>query len=66
MKDQSQAAIPIQYSGYPLSIADLKKQQQQTNLAVVKTANQQTTFVQENEITNDPNNWDLTWFNNYE
>ena len=65
MKDQSRAAIPIQYSGYPLSVADLKKQQI-SPLTLVKTINQETTFVQENEITNDPGNWDLTWFNNYE
>ena len=65
MKDQSRAAIPIQYSGYPLSVADLKKQQK-PKLSIVKTFNQETTFVQENEITNDPVNWDHNWFNNYE
>ena len=65
MKDQSGAAIPIQYSGYPLSVADLTKQQKSA-LTIVKTLNQETTFVQENEITNDPVNWDLNWFSNYE
>ena len=65
MKDQSGAAIPIQYSGYPLSVADLTKQQKPA-LIIVKTLNQETTFVQENEITNDPDNWDLNWFSNYE
>ena len=65
MKDQSRTAIPIQYSGYPLSVADLKNQQKPP-LRIVKLLNQETTFVQENEITNDPVNWDLTWFNNYE
>jgi len=64
MKDQSQA---IQYSGYPLSIADFKqKPKKKGEMAVVKTANDQTTSVQENIISNDPKNWDLTWFNNYE
>jgi hypothetical protein len=64
MKDHSQA---IQYSGYPLSIADLKqKPKKKGEMAVVKTANDQTSFVQENNISNDPKNWDLTWFNNYE
>ena len=65
MKDQSRAAIPIQYSGYPLSVADLTKLQR-PKLSVVKNLNQETTFVQESEITNDPINWDLNWFNNYE
>jgi len=64
MKDQSQA---IQYSGYPLSIADLtEKSKKKGEMAVVKTANDQTTSVQENKISNDPKNWDFTWFNNYE
>lgn len=65
MKDHSGAAIPIQYSGYPLSVADLKPLHT-SKLSIVKTVNQETTFVQENEITNDPDNWDQNWFNNYE
>ncbi|MGZ8537769.1 MAG: hypothetical protein ACXWV9_05855 [Flavisolibacter sp.] len=65
MKDQSRAEIPIQYSGHPLSVADLTKQKK-SPLTIVKTLNQETTFVQENEITNDPVNWDHNWFNNYE
>jgi hypothetical protein len=65
MKDHSQVAI--QYSGYPLSIADLQqKPKKKGELAVLKAANDQTTSVQENKITNDPGNWDMTWFNNYE
>jgi len=65
MKDQSQAAI--QYSGYPLSVADLhKKPKKESGMTVVKIANDQTTSVQKNVITNDPKNWDENWFNNYE
>jgi hypothetical protein len=65
MKDQSRAAI--QFSGYPLTIAEPnKKSKENPGLAVVKTANDQTTSVQKSTITNDPKNWDLNWFNNYE
>ena len=66
MKDHSQAAI--QFSGYPLSIADRKqKLKQQAELIALKPkVNNQTTFIQKNKITNDPKNWDLDWFTGYE
>ena len=64
MKDRSQLAI--QYSGYPLSVAELKQKPSKPGMTVVKSVDDQTTSVQKNRITNDPVNWDVNWFNNYE
>jgi hypothetical protein len=68
MKDLSQAAI--QFSGYPLSIADLKPKSRQAKLTAIKSmVNHPRTSFQifpESRITNDPKNWDVNWFNGYE
>ena len=66
MKDQSGAAI--QYSGYPLTIVQLKVKPRQTKLTLIKPEvnHRQTTSIQENKITNDPKSWDDNWFNGYE
>ncbi len=66
MKDQSEAAI--QYSGYPLTIVQLKAKQIQPKLTLIKPEinHRQTTVIQENKITNDPKSWDDGWFNGYE
>jgi hypothetical protein len=65
MKDQSGAAI--QFSGYPLSIAELKQKPWQSTLIAIKTvSNHYTTSIQQSKISNDPKNWDVNWFNGYE
>ena len=65
MKDRSQLAI--QYSGYPLSVAEIKqKPSLKPGMSVVKPLDDHTTSVQKNRITNDPVNWDENWFSNYE
>ena len=66
MKDLTRAAI--QYSGYPLSIAEPKtKTEKKTGLYVIKPEVYRiTTFIQKNRITNDPHNWDVDWFSGYE
>ena len=66
MKDQTGAAI--QYSGYPLTIVELKQKPRQYKLTIVKLEinHRQTTSIQDSKITNDPRNWDETWFNGYE
>jgi hypothetical protein len=66
MKEQS-AALP-QFSGYPLKIA----QSNQKLLyaiklkAVKKETSYSSTSNQKNNITNDPQYWDESWFGNYE
>ena len=64
MKNSSTAAI--QFSGYPLTIADSKKMRPPGLVAIKKEVNQLTTSIQKNKITNDPRNWDENWFNGYE
>ena len=66
MKDRSQSAI--QYSGYPLSV--IEKKQDAIKSPVVQIPRSQglaqTTFIQKNQISNDPRNWDVNWFGSYE
>jgi hypothetical protein len=65
MKDQSGTAI--QYSGYPLTIAEPKQKWKQSPLTAVKPeVNPKTTSIQKSKISNDPKNWDEGWFNGYE
>ncbi len=66
MKDRSQSAI--QYSGYPLSVIENKTpviKPAVVRMPVTQT-HTQTTFIQKNQISNDPINWDLNWFGCYE
>jgi hypothetical protein len=65
MKHQSQAMI--QFSGYPLRIAEPKQKPRTTTLVLVKPeVDQHTTAIQKNKISNDSNYWDESWFNGYE
>ena len=66
MKQQSQAAL--QFSGYPLAVAD-PKQKREPSLALKvfrKEVNSHTTSIQKSKISNDPLYWDEKWFNGYE
>ena len=66
MKDQSGTAI--QYSGYPLTVVQLKEKIRQPKLTLIRPEinHRQTISIQENKITNDPKSWDDNWFNGYE
>ncbi len=65
MKHRSEGAI--QYSGYPLSIAELKPKEKGAPLMLVKVEMYiSTTFIQKSRITNDPKHWDVNWFGGYE
>lgn len=64
MKAQSEATI--QFSGYPLSIVDTKLKVKKAELIVVKPSESFQTSFPKNAVTNDPQNWDVDWFNSYE
>ncbi|MGZ8543973.1 MAG: hypothetical protein ACXWV0_01695 [Flavisolibacter sp.] len=66
MKDRSQSAI--QYSGYPLAVIEKKQAVIKTSVVVLSrpSGHAQTTFIQKNQISNDPRNWDVNWFGSYE
>jgi hypothetical protein len=56
---------PLQFSGYPLRIADPDPRTKNVELAIIKlleaTASPKKAFT-----VNDPENWDVDWFNSYE
>jgi hypothetical protein len=62
---KTQHETPIQFSGYPLSIAETKQKEKKIDLTIVKPLYTQIPN-QKNSIVNDPNNWDIDWFNSYE
>lgn len=66
MKNSSTAMM--QFSGYPLTIVEIKKAKAGTLVPVKKqpSPNTTTTAIQNNKISNDPQNWDEGWFNGYE
>ncbi|HEU4472584.1 MAG TPA: hypothetical protein VFR58_15930 [Flavisolibacter sp.] len=65
MKDRYQA--PIQFSGYPLSVSKAKQVCRQPAKPLrPKLFFERTTAIQQNQISNDPRNWDLSWFASYE
>lgn len=66
MKDRSQNAL--QYSGYPLVVAEQKKEKLQASVLKLtsKELSIQTTFIQQNPITNEARHWDVNWFASYE
>lgn len=62
---KTQHETPIQFSGYPLSIVETKQEIKKVELTVVKPLQTQPNH-QNKSIANDPNNWDVDWFNSYE
>ncbi len=57
----------LQFSGYPLSIAENKparKEVKKPKLTIVKKDSG--VLPEKESITNNPQNWDLNWFCNYE
>ena len=64
MKHSSTAIM--QFSGYPLRIAEPKKPKVSNVIPIKKKVDQPTTAIQGNNLSNDPKNWDENWFNGYE
>jgi hypothetical protein len=64
MKTQHETSI--QFSGYPLSIAEPIQKNKIVELVVVKPSTDPALSPQKNSIGNDPENWDIDWFNSYE
>ena len=63
MKSQPQPIM--RFSGYPLRLVE-KKAVKLDLKPIRPTAGDQTTLIQKNNISNDPVNWDVAWFNGYE
>jgi hypothetical protein len=63
---KAQHETTIQFSGYPLTIADEKAASVKAELTVVKSTTGTAGFSLKESIANDPQNWDVDWFNSYE
>jgi hypothetical protein len=64
MKQQHETTI--QFSGYPLSIAETQRTIKKADLIVIKPFVTSENSFPKKSIANDPNNWDVDWFNSYE
>lgn len=65
MKAQSQAAI--QFSSHPLTITEKQEWKPFSNLIVAALKPpDQTNSSEQNKPGDDPADWDINWFNNYE
>jgi hypothetical protein len=62
---KTQQENTIQFSGYPLRIVETNSIKK-AELTVVKSSMDFQILPQKNSITNDPENWDIDWFNSYE
>jgi hypothetical protein len=63
MKAQSEATI--RFSGYPLRIVEAKQKNARAELIVIRSSAVPSPLTK-NKVTNDPVNWDVSWFANYE
>jgi hypothetical protein len=63
MKAQSETTI--RFSGYPLRIVETKQKAERAELIVIRSSAYLFPFTK-NKVTNDPVNWDHSWFANYE
>ena len=63
MKAQSEATI--RFSGYPLTVVEKKQKNARAELIVIGSSAYLISFTK-NRVTNDPGNWDIGWFANYE
>ncbi|HEU0111754.1 MAG TPA: hypothetical protein VFQ73_12830 [Flavisolibacter sp.] len=62
----SQGAL-LQFSGYPLRIAENSSAQKEVKKPKLTIVKKDSGVLPEKEsITNNPQNWDLSWFCNYE
>ena len=65
MKNSSTAIM--QFSGYPLTIAEPKKPKVSNVIPIRKKVYLPTTIIiPVSSLSNDPKNWDENWFNGYE
>jgi hypothetical protein len=58
--------VSIQFSGYPLRIVEISQPVTKPELIIVKASTDLQLPSQKSPITNDPQNWDIDWFNSYE
>jgi hypothetical protein len=63
---KAQHETTIQFSGYPLAIVDERPSSAKPELTVIKRANDTVRSSPKDSITNDPDKWDIDWFNSYE
>jgi hypothetical protein len=63
MKAQSEATI--RFSGYPLRIVETKQKNARAEMIVIRSSAIPYPLTK-NKVTNDPGNWDASWFANYE
>lgn len=63
MKQLSINALP--FNAYQLTIVE-KKASLSILTKIKNEKNDPTTSIQKNKTSNDPNNWDVNWFGNYE
>jgi len=63
MKAQSEATI--RFSGYPLSVVETKQKNSRAELIVIQFSAYYS-LLTKNRAINDPRNWDIEWFANYE
>ena len=64
MKTQHEPTI--QFSGYPLRVAEPNQKNKKTELTVVHLSAIVPVAFPKAPIANDPKNWDVDWFNSYE
>jgi hypothetical protein len=63
---KTQPETTIQFSGYPLRIVQENPKTLKTELTVVKAAMGTATPSAGELLANNPQNWDVDWFNSYE
>jgi hypothetical protein len=64
MKNKAGAAF--QMSGYLLKIAGSEKEKNNTQLSLVKAGQKESVKFTADHLANNPRNWDIDWFCNYE
>jgi hypothetical protein len=62
---KAQLETTIQFSGYPLRIVETKQKIKKVELIIVKPLDDLPASLK-NPVTNNPENWDVDWFNSYE
>ena len=65
---KTQRALPINFSGYPLRVADESFLKKTTELQVIRTfaAQQPVSKLMVHPLAGDPAQWDESWFSSYE
>ena len=63
---KTQQETTIQFSGYPLRVVHENREVLITELALVKSPKAIETPTAGELLANNPQNWDIDWFNSYE